>query len=160
LPDAQPSKSLREVWRQTALPVVFRRARPERLLVKVPFAPGNMEWLRDDQRSKPEWNSQYKGWELPQAWFERTTRLCLRRYKSCYVVQLLREQQVCAPACWNAEGIHCECSCMGENHGAGHPGGRWYEVSETLAVSSGVQKYACRLIRSPSAALYLPPDRS
>lgn len=36
---------------------------------------------------------------------------------------------------------------MGENHGGGHPGGRWYEVSETFAVSWGVQRDSCRHLR-------------
>jgi hypothetical protein len=105
-----------------------------------------MEWLRNDKHHKPEWNSQYSAWEVPQAWFESVIKLCLRRYKKCYVIQLHRELQVCAPACWNAKGIDCECSCMGDNHGSGHPEGRWYEIDETLAVSWGVQKYACRLV--------------
>jgi hypothetical protein len=26
------------------------------------------------------------------------------------------------------------CSCLGAHHGEGHPGGRWYIVSETCAV--------------------------
>src|SRR5690606_1987750 len=69
----------------------------------------------------------------------------------------IRAQQKCAPACWNAEGFHCECSCMSENHGGGHPGGSWYKVSETFAVSWGAQRYSCRHLKikgaSPSARL-------
>ena len=148
----QEVRDARAIWRQTEVPVVFRRARPEPLLVKVPFAAGNLDWLRDDQVRKPVWDAKYKAWEVPQAWFERMIRLAVRRYQQCYVVQLHRERQVCAPACWNAEGLHCECSCMGEHHGSGHPGGRWYEVGETFAVSWGVQRYAVRLVRSKSAA--------
>ena len=145
MPDESSSTELIRVWRQNVVPVVFRRARPQPLLAKVPYAQNNFEWLRDDQRNKPEWDAQYRAWKLPQAWFERTIRLCLRRYSKCYVVQLHREQQICASACWNAQGADCECSCMGENHGTGHPGGRWYEIDEALAVSWGVQRYACRL---------------
>ena len=138
---------LKEIWRQGKFPVVFRRGRPEPLLAKIPYADGNMDWLRNDKHRKPSWNAQYKAWEVPQAWFESTIKLCLRRYKNCYVIQLHREKQTCAPACWNATGIDCECSCMGDNHGNGHPEGRWYEIDETFAVSWGIQKYACRLIR-------------
>lgn len=152
MPDPAQSSNLRAIWHQGHTPVVFRRQRPSGLLVKVPYAVGNKEWLRDDQRNKPAWIPKHDAWEVPQSWFERVVRLCLRRYGSCYVVQLHRERQVCAPACWNAEGLDCECSCMGANHGSGHPGGRWYEVGETLAVSWGVQKYAVRLVRSKSAA--------
>lgn len=141
----------RRVWRQNSIPVVFRRERPAPLLVKVPYAAGNREWIRDDRHIKPVWDEQHNAWEVPQAWFESIIKLCVRRYTSCYVIQLRREKQVCAPACWNAQGFDCECSCMGENHGTGHPGGRWYEIDETLAVSWGVQKYACRLIRARNA---------
>ncbi len=140
-------QALAALWRQAVLPVVFRRARPSPLLVKIPYAAGNMDWLRNGQHRKPSWNSQYKAWELPQAWFESAIKLCLTRHKKCYVVQLHRDKQVCAPACWSAIGIDCECSCMGDNHGNVRPNGRWYEIDETLAVSWGVQKYACRLIR-------------
>jgi hypothetical protein len=37
---------------------------------------------------------------------------------------------------------------MGENHGGGHPGGNWYEVSETFAVSWGQQRYSCRHLKA------------
>lgn len=140
--------TLKRIWRQGAIPVVFRRERPAPLLVKLPFAVGNHEWLRGDRHRKPEWNARYKAWEVPRAWFESVVRLCLDRHGESYVVQLHRKRQICAPACWNAGGIDCECSCMGDHHGAGHPCGRWYEIDETLAVSWGVQTYACRLIRS------------
>lgn len=145
---AADGQTLKTIWRQGAIPVVFRRNRPEPLLVKLPFAEGNIDWLRNENHRKPAWNSRYKAWEIPRAWFESTIRLCLPRYSKCYVVQLHREKQICAPVCWNAKGIDCECSCIGENHGSGHPDGRWYEIDETLAVSWGVQKYACRLIRA------------
>lgn len=145
------STNLRDLWRQGKVPVVFRRERPAPLLVKIPFATNNKEWIRDDQTRKPVWDAEHKAWEVPRAWFERTVKLCLRRYRSCYVVQLHRERQVCAPACWDALGLDCECSCMGENHGGGKPAGRWYELDETFAVSWGVQRYAVRLLRSKEA---------
>ena len=143
LTDAQ----LKALWRQAKIPVIFKRSRPLPVLVRLPFDNGNFEWLRDDRRNKPDWNPQFKAWEIPTSWFDSVIRLSLRRYREAYAIQLLREQQKCAAACWNAEGFHCECSCMGENHGGGHPGGRWYEVSETFAVSWGVQRYSCRHLR-------------
>lgn len=106
-----------------------------------------MEWLRDGRRLKPDWCAQFKAWEIPTAWFDSVIKLALRRHQEVYVIQLYREHQKCAPACWNAEGFHCECSCMGENHGGGHPGGNWYEVSETFAVSWGQQRYSCRHLK-------------
>lgn len=148
--DDATSEHLRAIWRQHSIPIVFKRQKPEKLLVKVPPAFNDLDWLRNDGRRIPEWNDKFGAWELPQRWFEKTIKLCINRYKKCYVIQLFREKQVCAPACWNAEGVDCECSCMGENHGAGHPKGRWYEISESFAVSYGIQKYACRLFEQKS----------
>ena len=146
--DGERDDNLRALWHQKTTPVVFRRAKPLSILVKLPYASRNMEWLRDDRHNIPNWNGQYKAWETPQAWFERNIKLCLQRYRTCYVIQLYRERQVCASTCWNARGIDCECSCMGGNHGSGRPEGRWYEIDETLAVSWGVQRYACRRVRA------------
>jgi hypothetical protein len=139
---------LRKIWRQTAVPVVFRNSSPAKLLVKVPPTDRNLEWLRESRPRLPVYNLKYGAWETPRTWFEPVIRLCIGRYQRCYVIQLHQERQVCAPACWKAEGIDCECSCMGSNHGSGIPDGRWYEIDETLAVSWGIQKYACRLMSS------------
>jgi hypothetical protein len=137
---------LRSIWKQKEIPVLFRRSRPLPLLVKLPYARNNFAWLRGERRNKPNWNAQYKAWEVPIAWFDDLIKQLLDRYSKSYVIQLYREQQKCAPACWNAKGLHCECSCMGANHGTGAPGGSWYEVSETFAFSWGEQEYACRLM--------------
>ena len=139
-------KQLARIWRQTEVPVIFRRDRPEPVLVRLPYAERNHEWLRDDRHTKPVWNRQFKAWAVPIAWFDSVIRQVLQRYGKTYVIQLFREQQRCAPACWNAHGFHCECSCMGANHGAGHPGEAWHEVSETFAFSWGVRRYSCRLL--------------
>ena len=141
---------LKHIWRQVKAPVIFRRSSPRPLLVRVPYAEGNFKWLRDDRRHKPKWNDKFGAWDVPVTWFDDVIKRCLRRYGETYVIQLYRDQQKCAPACWNAEGFHCECSCMGANHGGGHPGGNWYEVSETFAVSRCAQRYSCRRLRVQS----------
>jgi hypothetical protein len=137
---------LREIWRRANPPVLFRRGSGDPLLVRLPYAGNNFDWLRDDKRHKPQWNKQFKCWEVPVAWYDWLARRLVKKYASAYLVQLFREQQKCAPACWNAHGLHCECSCMGANHGTGHPGGRWHEVSETFAFEWGPKMYACRLL--------------
>lgn len=147
MPEELSDLDLKALWRQGDVPTIFKPSKPLPVLVKLPYAEGNLDWLRNDRRSKPKWSTKYKAWEIPAAWFDSVIRLTLRRYADAYVIQLYREQQKCAPACWNAEGFHCECSCMGENHGGGHPGGSWYEISETFAVSWGVQRYSCRHLR-------------
>ena len=137
----------KDLWRQGKNLAIFKRNKPLPVLARIPFAEGNMEWLRDGRRLKPDWCAQFNAWEIPTAWFDSVIKLALRRHQEVYVIQLYREHQKCAPACWNAEGFHCECSCMGENHGGGHPGGNWYEVSETFAVSWGQQRYSCRHLK-------------
>lgn len=137
---------LKFIWEQQKIPVVFRRESSNPLLVRLPYASNNFTWLRGDKRHKPNRNGQFKCWEVPVAWFDWLIERLLKRFSATYVIQLYREQQKCAPACWSAQGLHCECSCMGENHGSGHPGGRWHEVSETFAFEWGPRKYACRLL--------------
>lgn len=141
---------LREIWKQTTLPVVYKQSRPKPVLVKLPYAHDNQLWLKGDKKRWPEWDPKYKCWEAPQAWFDYAIESSLNRYGKVYVIQLHREMQKCAPACWNAEGFHCECSCMGANHGSGHPHGQWHEVAETFAFSWGQIKYACRLLSKKS----------
>lgn len=147
-----PIQSFDRFWSQTRLPVIFQRERPAQLLVRLPFSQDNKVWLRNQERNKPSWNQEHRAWEVPQAWFERVIRLSFTRYRACYVIQLYREREVCARACWNAVGADCECSCMGAMHGSGQPIGRWYEVSETFAVKWGVQRYSVRLLKLPGAA--------
>ena len=118
-------------------------------MVKLPYAPGNGDWLRSDHRRKPEWVKQYKCWETPKSWFEDVVRRLLQRFGRVYVIQPYRTQEKCAPACWNATGVECECSCMGANHGSGDPQGKWHVVSDTLAVSWHGRPLGCRLIERP-----------
>lgn len=146
------AEELRQIWRQTNFPVISKRPRPSSLLVKLPKIRDAQTWLRNGQRSIPDWDIKYSAWQIPQSWFESTIKRCLLQFERCYVIQIHREKQICAPACWNAVGINCECSCMGEHHGEGHPSGRWYEIDETLAVSWDAQKYACRLLRKKEGA--------
>lgn len=143
-----PIQDLNSFWNQTRLPVVFKRQRPAPLLVRLPYAADNKVWLRAGQQNKPSWDKGHRAWEVPQAWFERTIRLSFSRYQACYVIQLYREKEVCAAACWNAVGADCECSCMGAHHGSGKSSGRWYEVGETFAVMWGIQRYSVRLLEA------------
>jgi hypothetical protein len=83
---------------------------------------------------------------MPIAWFDDLIQRALERYGQIYVIQLYKQQQKCASACWNAKGFHCECSCLGASHGTGQPGGIWFELSETFAFSWGPTEYACRLL--------------
>jgi hypothetical protein len=134
------------IWQQKNLPVVYHQGKGKPILFRVPFAPGNRDWVRGEHRHKPVWNAKMICWETPLAWFDELIAQSLKRFSKTYVVQVHKELQKCAPACWSASGYHCECSCMGANHGTGSPGANWREISETFAFQWGERKYACRLI--------------
>lgn len=141
---------LREIWNQDRVPVVVRGGRIRPLLVRLPPAPpdaqGNYAWLRNERRTYPESLSRYKAWSIPKAWFEDTLRRALELYGAVYVIQPFKTTEKCAPACWNATGALCECSCMGANHGSGTPVGKWHVVSETFAAQIKERQFSCRLL--------------
>ncbi len=144
--DEDDRARLREVWNQRSIPVVLRRGgRGERLRVRLPPRADNELWLQGERRTHVEWDLGRRCWEIPKAWFNDFVQAALLRYVQLYVVQPYREQEVCAPACWNAVGPECQCSCMGENHGASSDG-RWFEVSETFATRWRERSLACRLM--------------
>lgn len=137
---------LRAAWNQTEIPIVLRRGGPGELLrVRLPYAVGNRTWLQNGRRNRPKRNKKLKYWELPKAWFNDFVDRSLARYGRVYVVQPYRHQEVCAPACMNAQGHECQCSCMGANHGVGNDGS-WYEVSESFATRWHDRELACRLM--------------
>lgn len=74
---------LKALWCQEQTPVIFKRNKPLPILARIPFAEGNMEWLREDRRSKPAWCAQFKAWEIPTAWFD-SVKLALRRHQEVY----------------------------------------------------------------------------
>jgi len=119
--------------------------RGQRLRARLPYAETNRAWLQNGRRTRPIWVSSKQYWELPKAWFNDFVNRCLERYGKVYIIQPYREQEKCAPACLNATGHECECSCMGQNHGAGNDGS-WFEVSETFATRWGNRQLACRLL--------------
>lgn len=144
IPERSPSY-VKKVWRQGDIPVVhFDKA--QGLRVKLPYRKDNRFWLSLSGRKRPKWNPQYKCWEIPKAWFQDVVNRCLHRFGNVYVVQARRSQEKCAPACWNAAGHLCECSCAGVNHGMGRPGGRWFVVSDACAVSWGNKELSCKLL--------------
>jgi hypothetical protein len=137
------------IWRQKRVPVIYRQGGSKPLMIRLPFAPDNRIWLRGERQRKPEWNEQFKCWLTPKSWFESVVSQCLHRHGRVYVVQPYKAHEKCAPACWNARGFECECSCMGANHGSHSPSGKWRVISETFAIQWHERQLACRLIERP-----------
>ncbi len=141
---------LKEIWAQKKIPVVARpEQKGEKLRVRLPFSEDNRQWLNSLGKSRVTRNSAKEYWELPKRWFNDFVNGALRRYGKLYVIQPYREQEKCAPACQNAIGHECQCSCMGANHGARNDGS-WFEVSETFATRWREKEIACRLMVAKS----------
>lgn len=137
---------LKVIWNQSQIPVVLRRGGKGQLLrIRLPYAEDSRHWLQDGRRNRPDWISSGRYWETPKAWFNDFVKQALSKYGKLYIIQPYREQEICAPACMNAVGHECQCSCMGANHGSGSDGS-WFEVSDTFATRWGRQHLACRLM--------------
>lgn len=138
--------TIQYVWGQGVIPVILRRTGTGQMLrARLPFATTNRDWLRNGRRAKPSWIAAGKYWELPKAWFNDLVERALTDFGQVYVVQPYREQEKCSPACQNAVGHECQCSCMGLYHGQGNDGS-WFEVSVTFSTRWGEQDLACRLM--------------
>lgn len=152
------------IWRNGEIPVVFRPAGRDPVLIRLPasafrFPLRSHDWARwltdrtnptDYELSKIPWYPRWKAWGVPRSRFERLVRCTLGRFGSCYVINQYDEMKKCAPACWNAEGVECQCSCLGANHGSQNAGS-YYVVSETCAFEWQGRKLSCRLLKIPPA---------
>jgi hypothetical protein len=135
------------IWNQRTTPVLLRRGgKGEKIRVRLPYSDDNRAWLKNTRRHDPAWSKEHQCWEIPKSWFNDLVERALERYRAIYIIQPFREQEICAPACMNAKGHECQCSCMGANHGQGGDGS-WFEVSEAFATRWGQRELACRLLR-------------
>jgi hypothetical protein len=134
------------VWKQNSIPVILRRGgKGQCLRVRLPYGENNRQWLQSGRRISPTWSSSGRYWETPKAWFNDLVERSLVKYRKLYIIQPFREQEKCAPACMNAVGHECQCSCMGANHGVGNDGS-WFEASDIFATRWGELHLACRLM--------------
>lgn len=131
------------VWCNGTIPVI---AVPPRgtLRVRLPYSRANRDWLRLSQ-SKPQWNRDRRWWEVPRAWLQRLSYKAVSHFGRCYIIQSYCKAERCAPACLEANGVDCDCSCLGKNHGCGNEG-RWFEVHEAFACRWAGREYAIRLL--------------
>src|SRR4051794_23904750 len=105
---------------QTRIPSIMRRGKGHKLEVRLPYADDNRPWLQQRLKSAPVYDRAVRCWKLPANAFNKVVREILERFGAIYVIQPYQVHEVCAPACWNAEGHECQCSCMGANHGTGN----------------------------------------
>lgn len=148
---ANTEPDIKRIWNQKVIPVVYRSNAKKVLLLRLPYAEDNKTWLRNENQRRPEWDAEFKCWHTPKSWFNEIVNRCLHRFGKIYVIQPYRAQEKCAPACWNARGHICQCSCMGAYHGTQNPAGMWFVVSDAFAMQWNEQALACRLLtRKPT----------
>ena len=140
------SIKLERIWSQRQIPVILRKGGNNPILIGLPYAGNNRAWLKLNHRINPKWEPSSKAWSIPKSWFNDLVSKCLERYNKVYVIQPYREQEKCAPACWNAKGHECQCSCMGKNHGSRGPNSDWLVISDTFATRYKKVQFAVRLI--------------
>jgi hypothetical protein len=137
-----------DIWKQEEIPVVYKKGKGEKLKLKLPYDENNGAWIKGTHRNKPIWNQQHKCWDIPKAWFNETIRRVVQKYGSIYVIQPYSVVKKCAPACKNASGFECDCSCLGEYHGSEDVHDGWKVISDTFAVRWEGRELGCRLIKS------------
>lgn len=125
--------SILSLWHSKSVPMVIRTDKKgEQLMVHLPYAVDNRSWINGLGKSKATYVKSVQGWQIPKSWLNQFVDGALERFGSVHVVQPHNEREVCAPACRNAVGHDCQCSCLGANHGTGDGSG-WFDVSDTLA---------------------------
>jgi hypothetical protein len=140
-------RSHKEIWNQSAVPVVVRNGKVgHKLKVRLPAAPDNYRWLDGIGKSSVNWQDHGSYWEMPVSWFNSFVIGALKRYGNLYIFQPYRQQSVCTKKCLEAQGFECNCLCMGEYHGSGINDG-WFFVDEVFAVQWGDEMVACRLLQ-------------
>lgn len=143
-------REIRSHWANPNIPIIIRSGiRGEKLTVRLPYRSDNKVWLLNLASGfrKPDvkWAPAIKAWKLPLSWLNRFVDRGLERYGQLYLVQPYRELEKCAPACRNAVGHDCQCSCMGANHGIGDGSG-WFDVSEAFSFRWGTASAAIKLM--------------
>lgn len=146
--DETEEERLRRIWNQKDIPVIFRASRVAKLRIRLPYRSDNRRWLKCSKRKKePEWDKEKQNWILPKSRLTELVEMILNRHGAIYIIQPYREIEKCAPACWDAVGFECECSCLGENHGRNHHHDGWFVVSEACALRHGRRRFGARLLR-------------
>ena len=130
------------VWNQSTTPVAFRTAK--NLYARMPPKLGALGWLHRPGKRKPLWCRNKMCWRIPVSWLDWFIETAIEKNGACFVIREIKKREQCAPACWNAKGADCQCSCMGANHGQNEPGGKWHVLSDAYAVHFGPKTYAVR----------------
>ena len=117
-----PPASIPEVWRNQTIPVIYRPDTTGPLKLRLPYREGgNRQFLKSikERRTEPVWDSKDQFWSVPKNWFTGLVESVVLAFGSAWVIQPHHAEERCSASCRNARRLECECSCLGENHGAG-----------------------------------------
>lgn len=151
---------MHKIWKEDPVVMLSKDnpKAPNGVYVKFPGSKPPIGWVWGNRRNWPRYNVIFKCWVVPMSWFDDMVEKMLIHFGHVYVIETVQSQHVCAPACWNAIGIACKCSCNGLNHGKNQPAGDWRVVSEAFAVYKGESKLTCRLIKAQDHLLLKRTD--
>ena len=140
------SEDVKTIWNNKHTSVVHRPDGKRDIRIRLPYAKDNRSYLGGGTRKQePVWDKESKFWSIPRSRFNEVVDLILQRHGRVYIIQPYVETEKCAPACRNATGHECQCSCLGANHGSANDGS-WFDISESLSLRHGKKTLGCRLL--------------
>ena len=90
-------------------------------------------------------------WEIAYGRLNEIVEILARFYGKVILIQPVRDKQVCARRCMEADVFECECSFLGANHGSENMDSSWYEVDDTYAVRHGPEYASLKVISAKAA---------
>lgn len=110
-----------------------------RLIIKMPFARDNRQWLKNTlgSRIRPDWNKELKRWEIARNHFGPVVEALANRLGEIDVYVDFRQAERCDTRCRNARSRECTCSCLGRHHGRGVTYGWKIASDNNLMLRSG-----------------------
>lgn len=109
--------------------------RDGQVIAKIPARKGNFRWLHETVRIR---SPRLEGdrWVLPRSCLVRLVIAAVDRYGYIAVWRDMSRLSRCTRACLEAEGIECNCSCLGVHHG--QDSGDWFErVGDVVVADLG-----------------------
>ncbi|MFS1303986.1 endonuclease domain-containing protein [Streptosporangium longisporum] len=105
------------------------------VIAKIPAMTGNRRWLHQivGIRSPRLHNDR---WQLPRNCLVKLVTAAIDRYGYIVVWRDMSKLSRCSKKCLEAEGVECDCSCMGAHHGGSSD--VWFErVGDVVVANLG-----------------------
>ena len=137
------ARDRQSLWRDSPLPLVYRRGALSATLVRVPGNPQEWEkWaaamiaVQQAGRQQnthggwglPRWLPRYGAHRIPDSWTNVVIEQLLLLHGSVWLVQSWLRTTRCTASCWNAQGWLCTCLCGGAFHGRQQSRSQWVKV--------------------------------